>query len=196
MTDTKNADIVVRGLPYRLRSGADIEEARERFGDEATRYFSNHSEIHLFKGHQLMSSYDVAALQNDHRIDQNTIKQLDARCEQLTKERDAARDEVVHLKHEVEGLRRAIGQIPPDGWEQADDKVLAAVFFESEPVESGDGWYWVSTGTDVLVMRLDHLEWSRSGTTVRIDQSRFDELGYRVISFIPRPETPSKGHEI
>ncbi|TAK10565.1 MAG: hypothetical protein EPO32_14630 [Anaerolineae bacterium] len=40
----RSADVVVHGLPYRLKSGADHEEAEKAWSEAINRYFRNHDE--------------------------------------------------------------------------------------------------------------------------------------------------------
>lgn len=70
MSDTKHARVEVPGLPYRVRSIADADEALEAFASALNRYLHNFSEgEHSTRSLKIISTNSERFI-NDHQVEQ------------------------------------------------------------------------------------------------------------------------------
>jgi hypothetical protein len=184
MTATRIADVVVHGLPYRIRSGADHEEAKALWEAEAERYFYNHAEIACTKLFRLVEPHVLTRLELQHKVDEDTIQGLKKERDLYAQERDAARVELERAITKYDNLKRTTTI-------ELSNVSAPAPHHVTEPLK--DGWYWVRRAElQPVVMRYLSSVWYPIAPSEPLIQLALEAAGYRVICRIDPPGAPAK----
>lgn len=120
MSEVKRAQVEVTGLPYRVRSVADEEEAKEAFAKALNRYLFNHAEDdrftqRYFRGYKIIHTNSIFWISQD---DRDELAQLTGDPEDATGARIPMRCALNHIaeqKRTIERLTQQIAQREKEG---------------------------------------------------------------------------------
>jgi len=101
MSETKCALVEVPGLPYRVRSIADADEALEAFSGALNRYLHNHSE-----GHHSPRALKIIATGSDCFLKEEQIRELEQVMGSSLNGRSTVQSVVNHIRAQHERIAR------------------------------------------------------------------------------------------